>query len=147
VFIEMQLHNIKSNSANKSRKRIGRGGKRGTYSGRGLKGQKSRSGARIRPAYRDILKKLPKQRGFKFKSIKEKPVAINILDLEKNFKDGEIISPSALATKGMVVKFGGRLPKVKILATGEIKKKITVKDCLISVAAKEKIEKAGGKIT
>ena len=53
----MQLHTLKRKTKNKTKKIVGRGGKRGTYSGRGLKGQKARAGRKIRPEFRDLLKK------------------------------------------------------------------------------------------
>lgn len=59
----MQLHQVQPTHKNKSKKRIGRGGKRGTYSGRGMKGQKSRAGRKIRPAVRDLIQRTPKLRG------------------------------------------------------------------------------------
>ncbi|KKU11931.1 MAG: hypothetical protein UX16_C0001G0027 [Parcubacteria group bacterium GW2011_GWB1_45_7] len=61
----MQLHELKPTTVNKGKKRIGRGGKRGTYSGKGMKGQKSRAGRRIRPAIRDLMQRTPKLRGAK----------------------------------------------------------------------------------
>ncbi|PIS13477.1 MAG: hypothetical protein COT67_01505 [Candidatus Tagabacteria bacterium CG09_land_8_20_14_0_10_41_14] len=67
----MQLHQLKPSTKNKDKKRIGRGGKRGTYSGRGLKGQKSRAGRKLRPQLRDIIKRLPKKRGYRFKPVKK----------------------------------------------------------------------------
>jgi large subunit ribosomal protein L15 len=67
----VQLHQIKPESKRKTKKRVGRGGKRGTYCGRGLKGQKSRAGRKTRPALRDIIKRIPKKRGYRFKSIKK----------------------------------------------------------------------------
>lgn len=59
----MQLNQIKPVHKLKSKKRVGRGGKRGTYSGTGMNGQKSRAGAKIRPEIRDFIKKTPKKRG------------------------------------------------------------------------------------
>ncbi len=59
----MQLHELQSNHYNKDAKRIARGGKRGRTSGRGQKGQKSRSGRKIRPAIRDLVQRTPKLRG------------------------------------------------------------------------------------
>jgi ribosomal protein L15 len=59
----MQLHEVQPIHKNKSKKRIGRGGKRGTYSGRGMKGQKSRAGRKIRPSVRDLIQRTPKLRG------------------------------------------------------------------------------------
>ncbi len=56
----MQLHQLQPSHKNRSKKRIGRGGKRGTYSGRGMKGQKARAGRKIRPAIRDLIQSLPK---------------------------------------------------------------------------------------
>jgi len=72
----MQLHQLKPSHKRKKKKIIGRGGKRGTTSGRGTKGQKSRSGANIRPAIYDFIKKIPKLRGYRFKSLKEKPAIL-----------------------------------------------------------------------
>ena len=75
----MQIHELKLNKKDKRRKaRIGRGGKRGTYSGRGVKGQKARAGRRIRPADRDFFQRLPKLRGFKNRFKGEKPTAGNL---------------------------------------------------------------------
>jgi large subunit ribosomal protein L15 len=63
----MQLHEIKPIYKIKKKKRIGRGGKRGTYSGKGIKGQKSRAGTRFEPIIRGLIKRYPKLRGYKFK--------------------------------------------------------------------------------
>jgi len=59
----MQLHELKPDHKNKTKKRIGRGGKRGTFSGKGVKGQKSRAGRKIRPGTRDLIQQIPKLRG------------------------------------------------------------------------------------
>ncbi len=67
----MQLHQIQTGTRKKEKKRVGRGGKRGTYCGRGIKGQRARAGAKIRPALRDLIKKIPKIRGYRFKSKKK----------------------------------------------------------------------------
>jgi len=66
----MQLHQLQPIHKNKVKKRIGRGGKRGTYSGRGQKGQKARAGAKIKPAERELFLKLPKLRGVKINPLK-----------------------------------------------------------------------------
>ncbi|OGY57237.1 MAG: hypothetical protein A3E61_01280 [Candidatus Colwellbacteria bacterium RIFCSPHIGHO2_12_FULL_43_12] len=68
----MQLHDLKPFHLNKTGKRVGRGGKRGTTSGHGTKGQKSRSGHKIRPAERDLIQRLPKLRGFRNKANRNK---------------------------------------------------------------------------
>ena len=59
----MQLHQIQPLNKRKSKRRVGRGGKRGTYCGRGMKGQRARTGAKVRPEIRDLIKKIPKIRG------------------------------------------------------------------------------------
>ena len=128
----MQLHQLSPKYKSKKKRRVGRGGKRGTYSGRGVKGQKSRAGAKIRPAMRDIIKKIPKKRGYRFKSIREKPEVINLQDLEKHFKEGEIVSPETLLNKGLIAKVKGRMPEVKILGKGKLSKKLEVENCLMS---------------
>ena len=63
----MQLHELKPIHKKKQPKRVGRGGKKGTYSGRGMKGQKSRAGRRLPPVIREMIKRYPKLRGYKFK--------------------------------------------------------------------------------
>lgn len=140
----MQFHQIKTK--NKTKKRIGRGGKRGTYSGRGIKGQKSRAGRKMRPQLRDIIKKLPKKRGYKFQSFKKKPKPINLDLLEKKFINEDKVNPQALFEKGLIRKEKGFLPKVKLLGTGNLTKKLLVSGCQISNSAKEKIKKLGGNV-
>lgn len=142
----MQLHELKPKTKNKPRKRIARGGKRGTTSGRGTKGQKSRTGHKIRPALREFLKKIPKQRGVKNVVISQKPQAVNIEKLEIHFKDGDKVNPQVLLEKKLVKPTKGQLPEVKLLGDGNITKKLLVENCQISETAKEKIEKAGGSI-
>ena len=142
----MQLHQLKPIHKNKSKKRIGRGGKRGTFSGRGVKGQKSRAGARIRPDWRDLIKKIPKKRGAYFKPIKKKPAVVNLSDLQANFKDGETLSKKTLIEKGLVGRIKGKVPAVKILAKGELTRKLTVRNLLLSKSAEAKIKKAGGQV-
>lgn len=142
----MQLHNIQRRHANKRARQIGRGGKRGKTSGRGTKGQKARAGGKIRPIMRDIIKKLPKRRGYRFQSYKVKPVTINLSTLEKAFPQNGIVTPATLLSKGLISMSKGRYPRVKILSRGEIGKKIKVSGCMLSLAAKEKITKAGGSV-
>lgn len=141
----MQLHTI-SAPKHKSAKRIGRGGKRGTFSGRGTKGQKARAGRRIRPQLRDILKKIPKKRGYRFGSFRTKPHVVNVSVLDKMFQRGETVSPRTLVEKSVISKQGGAYPAVKILATGVITKSVTIEGCDVSASAREKIEKVGGTI-
>lgn len=142
----MQLNQLKRIHKNKNAKRVARGGKRGKTSGRGTKGQKARAGHRMRPELRDIIKKIPKNRGYRTQSFEVKPQPVNLSVLEKHFADGDKVTPLTLLSKKLVVKVGGRTPKVKILATGTISKKIEVSGCTISLTAKSAIEKAGGKV-
>lgn len=142
----MQLHELKPFHKTKSKKRIGRGGKKGTYSGKGQKGQKSRAGRKMVPIIRELIKKYPKLRGYKRFVFEKNTAVVNLDVLEKISKDGEIINPSNLIKKGIVRMIKGRMPGIKILGTGKITKKIIVEDCKISKTAKEAIEKAGGTI-
>lgn len=142
----MQVHDLKPQFKNKLKKRVGRGGKRGTYSGRGIKGQKARSGRRIRPAWRDVLKKLPKKRGYRAKTIKKEIAILNLKTLEKNFPDKAEISPKILAEKRLIKKISGKLPTVKVLGEGKVEKSFTIKDCLFSKKAREALEKSGSRI-
>jgi len=144
----MQLHELTRKTPNKKEKRVGRGGKRGKTSGRGTKGQKARSGHKMRPAIREILKKLPKQRGYAFASIQAAALVVNLKDLETNFKAGDIVNPKVLTERGLirVRKNASSMPVVKILGTGELTKKLTIAGCKVSESAKAAIEKAGGSI-
>lgn len=136
----MQIHQLKPVHKGRRSRRIGRGGKRGTYSGRGIKGQKARAGAKIRPAERDILKKIPKLRGYKFKSFYDKPAIINLKDLDKKFKAGGTVSPESLLKAGLIARVKGETPKVKILGKGDLKKKLIFKNVLFSKPASEKVK-------
>jgi len=140
----MQLHQLKPNHKRKKGKRIGRGGKRGTYSGRGIKGQKSRAGRQMVPSIRQLVKKYPKLRGYRFKIRRQKPAVIDLKLLEKNFKKGDLVSPNSLLEKKLISRIKGKAPKVKILDRGELKKELIIKNCQVSKSAKEKIEKAKG---
>ena len=142
----MQLHQLKPKHKLKKPKRVGRGGKRGTYSGRGLKGQRSRAGRKFKPAIRGLIKRYPKLRGYKFKRIRPKPAVVNIEILEKKFKAADTITPKVLIEKGVIRRIKGRLPKVKILGRGKLTKKLIIEGCQVSKSAREEIEKAGGTI-
>ena len=143
----MQLHKLKPTNRPKRRKRVGRGGKRGTYCGRGIKGQKTRSGWKLKPIIRETIKRYPKLRGYRFRFKKEKPLGLNVDFLAEEFKSGELISPKTLLERKLIRRIKGRLPQVKILGRGKLTKKLKVKNCQFSKSAKEKIEKAGGTIS
>ncbi len=138
----MQLHQLQPKHKSKSKKRVGRGGKRGTYSGKGMKGQRSRAGHRIRPAKRDLIQRLPKLRGFKFKPIKPKPVVINIDDLAGKIKS-DIINRQVLLQVGLIRKSDKR---IKILGPkkGKVERAFQVDGLEVSEKLKKAIEAAGG---
>ncbi|MDD4466899.1 MAG: uL15 family ribosomal protein, partial [Candidatus Pacebacteria bacterium] len=94
----MQIHELKIKNKAKKKKRVGRGGKRGTYSGRGMKGQKSRAGRKMEPLIRGSIKRYPKLKGYKFKSFKD-IVVLNLSVLNKKFNEGEKVTPQILVSK------------------------------------------------
>ncbi|PIR72254.1 MAG: 50S ribosomal protein L15 [Candidatus Nealsonbacteria bacterium CG10_big_fil_rev_8_21_14_0_10_36_24] len=142
----MQLHQLSPKHKLKKKKRIGRGGKRGTYSGKGIKGQKARAGRKFAPVIRELIKRYPKLRGYRVQNQRKEVAVINIGDLDKNFKNSEIVNPKTLLEKKIICKIRGEIPKVKILGKGEIKKALIVEGCDVSKAAKRAIEKSGGVI-
>lgn len=146
----MQLHQLKPRHKARKIKRVGRGGKRGTYSGRGLKGQKSRAGRKLKPSIRELIKRYPKLRGYRFRARARHPkyriIGVNVGILDKKFSAGEIITPQILAEKRIIRRIKGRMPNIKLLAEGEITKPLSIKDCLASKSALKKIEAAGGNI-
>jgi len=138
----MELHTIHKNQKKTEKKRVGRGGKRGTYSGRGQKGQRARAGHRIRPAERDLIQRLPKLRGVKNRPKSSDALVINLKNIEKFTEDG-ILSKKILLKNKVIRRISD---PVKVLGSGEIKKSIKVEDIDVSESAKKKIESAGGSI-
>ena len=144
--MSLTLHTLKPKSGSKkSRKRIGRGlGSTGRYSGRGVKGQRSRSGGRSGlqlKGLRKIMLSMPKRRGFK--SQRPKPSTVNVGALNKIFKDGAKITPQILLDKKVLSDIS---TGVKILGNQSLGIKIIVEGCQLSQSAREKITKAGGTI-
>jgi len=141
----MELHTLKRKNPNKKARQVGRGGTRGKTSGRGGKGQTARAGNKRRPQMRDIIKKIPKLRGYRFHSasVKFSPVNVGALNI---FEAGAIVNPASLFEKNLVRRVAGSFPVVKILGTGEISKKLSIVDCKVSASAKAKIEKVGGSV-
>ncbi len=134
--------------AKKTKRRVGRGNASGagTYSGRGQKGQRSRSGGAGGLKLKGMkarLQNVPKLRGFK--SGKPKPATVSLTDIDKHFVAGATVSPQQLKKQGLVdiIPTTG----VKILASGKLTKKVTVSGCKLSAAAKAAIENAGGTVT
>lgn len=131
---------------NKRKKRIGRGpgSKRGRTATRGVKGQKSRSGAQL-PLLKEggqmqLFRRLPK-RGFNHNEWRTRFAVVNVVDLG-NFDAGQVVTPELLKTSGLAKAPHDR---VKILGDGELSKNYEVHAHAFSASAKEKIEQAGGK--
>lgn len=132
--------------------RVGRGGKRGKTAGRGTKGQNARAGRKKRPELRDIIKKIPKRRGFGMNradavdGTRKDDVVINLSRLHVLFESGAEVSMKSLADKGAISNRNRKLPSVKIVGSGELSKKLMVKGISLSASAKSAIEKAGGSV-
>ena len=144
---DFDLHAPKG--ANKKKRIVGRGSSsgRGTTAGKGNKGQQSRSGGKVyvgfeggqMPLYRRIAR-----RGFSNYWFKKEYAIVNLAELDAKFSDGETVNRESLILKGIV----GKSEKlIKVLGNGDISKKLEVSVDKISSSAKEKIEKAGGKVT
>jgi large subunit ribosomal protein L15 len=150
---EIGLHNLKPKPGSKRpRKRLGRGegSGLGKTSGRGHKGAGARSGRKRKANYEGgqnpIHMRMRKLRGphmkksMPFENFRTKTQPVNLSDLQDRFESGDKVTPEALKEKGLAK----RSDPVKILARGEIKKKLDVHAHAFSAAAKEKIEAAGG---
>lgn len=150
---EIGLHNLRPKpGSRRPRKRIGRGegSGLGKTSGRGHKGAGSRSGSKRKIGYEGgqnpIHMRMRKLRGphmkksMPFENFRTKSQPVNLADLDERFDDGAEVTIEALKEKGLAK----RPDPVKILARGEISKKLTVRAHGFSAAAKEKIEAAGG---
>lgn len=143
----MKLHELKhTEGARRDKKRIGRGtgSGNGKTAGKGHKGQNSRAGGGVRPGFEGgqlpLFQRLPK-RGFT--NINRKEYAIINLDQLNRFEDGTVVTPELLLETGLVSKLQSG---VKVLANGNLEKKLSVKVNKVSKAAQEKIEAAGGTV-
>jgi large subunit ribosomal protein L15 len=152
---ELNLSTLKPAQARKDRKRIGRGmgSGKGRYAGRGIKGQKARSGShKMRTGFEGgqmpVYMRIPKQRGSTSKDampigpFRTSTVPINVGDLDR-FEAGAEVTPESLVEQGLLKN---TKVDVKILANGEISKPLTVRVHAISASAREKIEQAGGTV-
>jgi large subunit ribosomal protein L15 len=141
--MSINLSNLKpARGAQKKSIKVGRGGKRGSYSGRGMKGQRARSGGKSGLkafGLRQTLRRIPKLRGFR--SPYPKMAVVNLADLDKKFAAGDIIDGAKLIRAGLVDKANNG---IKILGTGKLSKQLTVTADAFSVSAKAAIEAAGG---
>ncbi len=143
----MRLENLPKSKETKVNKRVGRGpgsgmGKTAT---RGENGQKSRSGASISAWFQGgqtpLYRRIPK-RGFNNKMFSHVYATINLSDLNRFFKDGDVVTPELLKERGIIKK---ELEGIKVLASGNLEKKLTIKAHRFSSKAVTKIEDAGGK--
>jgi len=135
-----------ASGSKRKRKRVGRGdgSGHGTYSGRGCKGQKSRSGGGVRPGFEGgqlpLIKRLPRKRGFTniFR------IEYSVVNLGKlnTFDPGSEVTPEKLVARGIVKSL--RYP-IKVLAGGDLDRPLVIKVNRFSAAARAKIEAAGGK--
>jgi large subunit ribosomal protein L15 len=152
---QLNLSNIRPAQEREDRKRVGRGpgSGKGRYSGRGLKGQKSRAGShKMRAGFEGgqmpIYMRIGKQRGPTSKDampigpFRTETVPVNLRDLDR-FEAGEEVTPESLVEKGIIKN---TKIDVKLLGTGAIKKKLTIRVHAISGSAREKIEAAGGTV-
>jgi large subunit ribosomal protein L15 len=157
VAEDLNLSNLKPAQPRRARKRVGRGlgSGKGRYSGRGIKGQKARSGShKMRPGFEGgqmpVYMRLGKQRGPYSKDAmpvgphRTSTVPVNLRDLERAFDDDAEVTLEALVEKGVIKN---TRTDVKVLAGGELKKKLKVTAHAFSAAAREKIEAAGGTAT
>ncbi len=135
------------NRSTKRRKTVGRGlgSGHGTYSGRGAKGQKARSGGSIPVGFEGgrmpLHRQLPKRRGFTSRNPKAQNISVG--EIAENFNANQTVNPKELYNKGLIKD---TKVSVKILGEGELSKVLTFEKVLVSESAKAKIEKAGGKI-
>lgn len=143
----MKLHSLQpAPGATTTRKRVGRGvgSGLGKTSGRGQKGQNSRSGGGVRPGFEGgqspLFRRLPK-RGFSNARFKTTYAVINLSDLDK-FEEGATVTPELLKEMGLIKQ---SLDGIKVLGNGTLTKKLNVKAHKFSSVAKEQIEKLGGK--
>jgi large subunit ribosomal protein L15 len=154
---ELNLSNLKPAQARKDRKRVGRGlgSGKGRYSGRGIKGQKSRAGSHAMRAgfeggQMPLHMRIAKQRGNTsadamaigpFRTFSQ---PVNIRDLEKRFDAGDEVTPETLKAKGLIRSLR---KDVKLLGVGDLQKQLTVTVHAASETAQQKIEAAGGTLT
>ena len=154
---DLNLSNLKPAQARKSRKRLGRGlgSGKGRYSGRGIKGQKSRSGSnKMRPGFEGgqnpIYMRLGKKRGPYSKDAmpmgphRTSTAPVNVAALEERFEAGAEVTPETLVEKGLI---RNTRIDVKLLGQGELKTKLSVTVHAASASARETVEAAGGTLT
>ncbi len=146
----MQLHELAPAPGSKRRRRrVGRGHGSGRVktSGRGTKGQNSRSGSGTRPFFEGgqnpWTMRIPHKRGFSRRRLKVIAQVVNLDDLERGFQAGDVVSLDALRQRGLIDDVSGRRP-VKVLGDGQLTKALTLQVHATSASAREAVEQAGG---
>lgn len=140
----IQLHTLKPSQTRHKYKRVGRGNSsgKGTTAGRGTKGQRARTGGRnklTRRGMKHLVERTPKNRGFL--SLKAKLRVVTLGQLQRAFAEGSIVNPAMMKTAGLISQ---TWPGVKVLDSGELKKKLTIQAHAFSAGASAAITKAGG---
>ena len=144
----MKQHELRPpKGARRTSKRVGRGnGSKGNYSGKGMKGQQSRSGSGPRPGFEGgqlpLVLKLPTRRGFT-NIFRTDYAVVNLSSLEERFDNGADVTPEAMVHAGLLRNL--KMP-IKVLADGEITKSLTVTAHRFSTQAKERLQLAGGTV-
>lgn len=145
------LHTLKRTGA-RTYKRVGRGQSsgRGKTSGRGTKGQSARAGNKKRPELRDIIKKVPKRRGYgknRGRTVVSRPRPVVVpLSRLSIIEAGSVVTPQMLADMGVVKLRSKQLPLIKIVGGSALEKKLSFKGLSMTASARVAVEKAGGTI-
>ena len=148
----MQLHTINAPHTRRHKKRVGRGGKRGTTSGKGTKGQRSRAGHRIRPAARDIVLKFPKLRGVGNSRRSVPATIVKTGDIPALLMRAQACLPAGMAaelTREVLVslrKIRAVKDAVKVVANGKLASAVAVTGVPVTKGARAEIVKAGGRV-
>lgn len=144
----LKLSELKPKRGSRKRRKVvgrGIGSGHGTFSGRGAKGQKARSGSSIPAGFEGgrmpLHRQIPKKRGFI--SLNPKAQVLDLNKIENSFQSGETVNPKVAFNKGLIKS--ANLP-VKVLGEGKLTKALTFEKIAVSKSVREKIEKAGGKI-
>ena len=141
----MQKHNLQRKTKDKKSTSVGRGGKRGKTAGRGTKGQKARSGRKLRPEMRDIIKKLPKLRGYAFNRIGKKAVTLQLEKVAEIFENGAEVSLKTLL-QNKLIKKGEGAKIVSGVNTVSISKKLNFSGVKLSESAQKAVVASGGEV-
>lgn len=142
----MQLHQIQKINKRKRAKKRGRGGRKGTYSGRGIKGQKSRSGMHLKPIIREMIKRYPKLKGHRSPNIPRIRFEVSLGQIEKAYSQDEKVNRQTLAEKNLISLPGKKAFELKILGTGALTKPLAFEGLSYTASAVAKIKKAKGAI-